>query len=1110
MASRTTHGSRSTTSSATGPAPTSESSHSEPPRRRRRGCRGGQGRRRRNDKKEEEDIYHGYGRTLNGNERRVAGLNGGHIEGVGEERGNTIGSSSISSVSSSIPASPNVSLKAKEQAIPGLKPEVLDAVVKVYATHCYPNYSLPWSRKRQTLSTSSGFVVSGRGILTNAHSVQHHTLVKVKKRGSDHKYIARVLSIGNECDIALMTVDDEAFWKGIKPLNFGVLPALQDSVCVTGYAIGGENISVTAGVVSRIEIQEYSHATSDLLGLQIDAAINYGASGAPGLNSKQEVVGIAFQSYHSLDSENVGYLIAVSVVQRFLSDYYRNGRYTGFCCCGFDYQKMENEDLRMSLQMGKDESGILVRHVEVTTEASKHLFAGDIVTHIDGTGISNEGNVPYRNGEKISFIYLITLKFVGDSVTFRVLRKGKPLEVTYALGESSRPLLVPTYERRRLPEYLTIAGLVFVAFTEPYMISEYGSDFILNAPVKLLDKIYNGHKKTPDHQVVVLSQVLNAEVNVGYEYLGNLVLYKFNGQDITNLAHLAKLVRGTQEEYFRFDLENHEVVVVSRRRAQESENEILETHGIPAASSIGDIIDPVKISPQLQDSKGSWNEAFAHGVVANGVVRNRTVANGLAANGTTANSTTANGATANGTTAKGTIANGAASTRLAANEGNGYEGHSVILKDGKGGDLERGSGDERDGNSNESRGVDGIRAHEKRLILYTENGSKRDGSGGESTREDWNWPFEKRLILFPGAVNSRNVPLEYGNMGDRSLKLRESGDVRVGNRSIEKGDKENGPRKDGLWRGGNDANTHRSGASRRDSPRGGGVRTGTPRGDGNRGFGSNWREGTGRDVYRNDGNRGSGDWRNGNRNDGSWRDGNRRETERRDSYRRDNERRDSYRQDSERKDMRSGEREREDIHRGDSERRDVHRRDSEREDVGRRDGERRDGERRDGERRDVYRRESERRDVSRGDNERRDVRGGDGGRRDVYRSDSDRRDGGRRDGGRGSGGGGSRGGGSRGGGSGGGGSGSGGSGRRRRGKRGGRRRGGRGRGGRGPGNKSNGSKDDPKDTNRANGFASGGRPTDKRSDDRKSHDNYRGSGRDASSNYSGLRRDNSK
>lgn len=57
----------------------------------------------------------------------------------------------------------------------------MDAVVKVYCVHTEPNFSLPWQRKRQYASTSSGFMVQGakgqRWLLTNAHSVEYHSQV---------------------------------------------------------------------------------------------------------------------------------------------------------------------------------------------------------------------------------------------------------------------------------------------------------------------------------------------------------------------------------------------------------------------------------------------------------------------------------------------------------------------------------------------------------------------------------------------------------------------------------------------------------------------------------------------------------------------------------------------------------------------------------------------------------------------------------------------------------------------------------------------------------------------------------------------------------------------
>ena len=67
----------------------------------------------------------------------------------------------------------------------------------------------------------------------------------------------------------MLTVDDNEFWQGVSPVEFGDLPALQDAVTVVGYPIGGDTISVTSGVVSRIEILSYVHGSTELLGLQV-------------------------------------------------------------------------------------------------------------------------------------------------------------------------------------------------------------------------------------------------------------------------------------------------------------------------------------------------------------------------------------------------------------------------------------------------------------------------------------------------------------------------------------------------------------------------------------------------------------------------------------------------------------------------------------------------------------------------------------------------------------------------------------------------------------------------------------------------------------------------
>lgn len=180
--------------------------------------------------------------------------------------------------------------------------EALPAVVKVFCIHTEPNFALPWQRKRQNSSSSSGFVCTHKGkryLLTNAHSVEYHTQVKVKRRGDDRKFLAKVLAIGIDCDVACLEVEDQSFWEpfGTAAIEFGDLPRLQDSVAVVGYPVGGDTVSITAGVVSRIEVCDYSLSSTDLLAIQIDAAINAGNSGGPVFSSETgECIGIAFQA----------------------------------------------------------------------------------------------------------------------------------------------------------------------------------------------------------------------------------------------------------------------------------------------------------------------------------------------------------------------------------------------------------------------------------------------------------------------------------------------------------------------------------------------------------------------------------------------------------------------------------------------------------------------------------------------------------------------------------------------------------------------------------------------------------------------------------------------
>ena len=459
----------------------------------------------------------------------------------------------------------------------------MDAVVKVFCTHTEPNYSLPWQRKRQSASTSSGFVIPGRRVLTNAHSVEHHTQVKLKKRGSDVKYVAKVLAIGVECDLALLTVEDDDFFEGIAPVQFGPLPHLSAPVSVIGYPIGGVAISITSGVVSRTEVTNYAHGGIDLLGVQIDAAINSGNSGGPAFNSKGECVGVAFQSLKHDDAENIGYVIPTPVIHHFITDYDRNKTYTGFPSLPFSWQRVESPAMRKWLKMKTGQKGVLISAVEPLMKDKINLRKNDVLVSMDGTNIASDGTVPFRAGEPITFNYLVSQKYVGESAQVRYLRDGKMQECSITFNAMKR--LVPWHIEGTPPSYFIAGGLVFTTVCVPFLKNEYGKDYDFDAPVKLLEKFCHGRVEEVGQQVVICAQVLAAEVNRGYEDLHNTIVQKFNGVKIFNLKQLAQAVESSKDEFMRFELDHEISVVMDTKAANSATKAILKTHAIPSAKS---------------------------------------------------------------------------------------------------------------------------------------------------------------------------------------------------------------------------------------------------------------------------------------------------------------------------------------------------------------------------------------------------------------------------------------------------------------------------------------------------------------------------------------------
>ena len=217
------------------------------------------------------------------------------------------------------------SFLAVQPSILKAQDQIRDLVVKIHAVHHTPDVLRPWTKNSPQQVKGSGVVIEGKRILTNAHVVRYASQIYVQPNQSAERIPARVEAMTPSMDLAVLKLDDESFFDKRGTLPFAEeLPRVKDNINVYGYPTGGSELSVTQGIVSRIEYTDYYFQTSGLR-IQVDAALNFGNSGGPAV-SDGKLVGLVFSLIQN--AQSIGYLIPVEEIQLFLTDI-ADGKYDG-------------------------------------------------------------------------------------------------------------------------------------------------------------------------------------------------------------------------------------------------------------------------------------------------------------------------------------------------------------------------------------------------------------------------------------------------------------------------------------------------------------------------------------------------------------------------------------------------------------------------------------------------------------------------------------------------------------------------------------------------------------------------------------------------------------
>ncbi|NNM61535.1 MAG: trypsin-like serine protease [Steroidobacteraceae bacterium] len=461
--------------------------------------------------------------------------------------------------------------------------QVSDSVVKIFATMRYPDPYKPWTKQAPVQETASGVVIGGDRILTNAHVVLYAGQIQVQAHESGDKIPAHVVAVAPGIDLAVLKVDD-SFFKNHPPLaREAGLPHIKDAVLVYGFPTGGTSLSITKGIVSRIEFVPYNFPATGLR-VQIDAAINPGNSGGPAVVNGR-MIGIAFSRLAGT-AENIGYIIPNAEIDLFLREI-PGGHYTGKPAMYDELQTLENPALRAYLKLSAATHGVVVHRPHGSGPAYP-LKKWDVITHIGKAPIDDEGMVRIRADLRVDFHYLVQKLAHDGRLPLQIVRGGKPMHIELPV-QTHLPTLVGNLNGR-YPSYFIYGPLVFskatwqfLAFADKDNIAR--SLGLINSP--LLSEALDVPSPQRRELVVVSSPFFPDALSMGYSNPAGEVVYSVDGIRVRSLDNLVAILRDAKGRFVTIEFEQRtgETLVFPRKAIVAATQKVLIDNDVRSQGS---------------------------------------------------------------------------------------------------------------------------------------------------------------------------------------------------------------------------------------------------------------------------------------------------------------------------------------------------------------------------------------------------------------------------------------------------------------------------------------------------------------------------------------------
>jgi S1-C subfamily serine protease len=436
----------------------------------------------------------------------------------------------------------------------------------------------PWKNTDIQQRGGVGCATGAYQVITPAWNLIDAKLIKAKVSGQNEYIPATIKTIDYEIDLALLELEPNAMKKPLKPIKFADKFQRGDKLNYYWLNPVGE-MTTGQGYLDRAELQHSTVSYASFLNMIITNTSQGTATGQVFCDGSTPI-GI---SCWSEDDSKTGLIPAV-IINSFLAKA-KDGNYPGVPAVGFAAEALLDPAMRTYLKMPATmKNGVQVTNVYTIGTGSESLKAGDVILRIDGKELDAYGKFLHPAYDRILFHHLITSHKIGDDIVFDIWRDGSKQQLrVQAKNFDVGQMLVPYYEYGHQPEYVVTGGFVFQKLTRSYL-ANWGKDWDGKVTPHLLHYLRDmAFKPTAQRrEIVILSFVLPAQINLGYTDLSQLVVSKFNGMPISRISDIVKAQKlnpGAKYDVVEFELDNP-TVVIPRQQLPQADAMLATSYGI--------------------------------------------------------------------------------------------------------------------------------------------------------------------------------------------------------------------------------------------------------------------------------------------------------------------------------------------------------------------------------------------------------------------------------------------------------------------------------------------------------------------------------------------------